>query len=81
MAALGALGTGVAYVLNYVVIREAGATTASTVTYVVPVFSTVLGVVVLGEGLAWHEPAGAAIVLAGVAVSQDRLGLRRRAGV
>jgi drug/metabolite transporter (DMT)-like permease len=70
---LGVLGTGVAYLFNYAIIRAAGATTAATVTYVVPLFSTLLGVIVLGEGLSWNQPAGAAILLAGIAVSQRRL--------
>ncbi len=73
LLALGALGTGLAYVLSYGLIERAGATTASTVTYVIPVFATVLGIVVLGEQLRWNEPVGAAIVLLGVAVSQGRL--------
>ncbi|MFL5827545.1 MAG: DMT family transporter [Thermoleophilaceae bacterium] len=75
--ALGVFGTGIAYILNYAVLRQAGATTASTVTYVVPIWSTLLGVTVLGEGLTWNEPLGAAIVLTSVAVSQ---GLVNRAG-
>ena len=34
-------------------------------------------IAILGEGLTWHQPAGAAVVLLGVAVSQGRLaGLR-----
>ena len=69
---MGALGTGLAYILNYQVIRAVGATIASTVTYVVPVVSTVLGIVVLGEALAWNQPLGAAIVIAGVLVAQGR---------
>jgi drug/metabolite transporter (DMT)-like permease len=73
MIALGAGGTGVAYVLNYWVIRRAGATIASTVTYLIPLFSTVLGVVVLGEGLSWNQPVGALVVLLGVALSQGRV--------
>ena len=77
MLALGAGGTGIAYVLNYDVIRRAGAQIASTVTYLVPIFSTVLGVVVLGEALSWNQPVGAAIVLLGVALTQGRLRLRR----
>jgi drug/metabolite transporter (DMT)-like permease len=76
MLALGAVGTGIAYVLNYNVIRRAGATTASTVTYLIPLFSTVLGVVVLGERLSWNQPAGAAVVLLGVALAQGRLSRR-----
>lgn len=76
---LGALGTGVAYVLNYAIIRAAGAGTASTVTYLIPVFSTALGVLALGEALGWNEPAGALVVLGGIAISQGRV--RRRAAV
>ena len=61
---LGVLGSGVAYVLMHRIIRAAGATTFSTVTYLIPVVSTLLGVAVLSEGLSWNEPAGAAVVLA-----------------
>lgn len=78
LLALGALGSGVAYVLNYRVIRLAGAATASSVTYLIPLFSTLLGVAVLGEPLRWHQPLGALVVLFGVAVSQGRLGTLRR---
>jgi drug/metabolite transporter (DMT)-like permease len=73
VAALGALGTGVAYVLNYAIVDRAGATIASTVTYLIPLFATACGVAVLGEGLAWNEPVGALVVLAGVALSQGGL--------
>jgi drug/metabolite transporter (DMT)-like permease len=57
-------------VLNYRVIRTAGATTASTVTYLIPVFAAVIGVLVLRESLTWYQPVGALIVLLGVAISQ-----------
>ena len=70
---LGVLGSGVAYVLSYAILRAAGATTAATVTYVVPVFSTVLGAVVLSEAVHWNQPVGAAVLLTGVAISQGRL--------
>ncbi|GAA1797883.1 DMT family transporter [Luedemannella flava] len=68
--ALGALGTGVAFALNFRVIRLAGPTTSATVTYVIPVVSTIIGIAVLREHLSWYEPVGAVIVLAGVALSQ-----------
>ena len=58
VVALGAAGTGAAYLLNYSIIRDAGATAASTVTYLVPVFATIAGVVFLGERLTWNEPGG-----------------------
>lgn len=74
---LGVLGTGLAYILNYSVVRRAGATTASTVTYVVPLVATILGVAVLGERLHWNQPAGAAVVLVSVAASEGILAPRR----
>jgi len=72
------LGTGIAYILNYGLIRDAGATIASTVTYAIPLFATMEGVIVLGEKLTWYEPVGAVIVILGVAVSQGRLRLTLR---
>ena len=65
LAGLGVLGTGLAYVLLYRVVALAGAVTATTVTYLIPVVSTTLGIVVLGETLTWNEPVGALLVLAG----------------
>jgi drug/metabolite transporter (DMT)-like permease len=75
--ALGALGSGIAFALNYMIVRERGATAASTVTYVVPVFSTLLGALVLGEALHWNQPVGTLVLLVGVALSQGRLLARR----
>ncbi|MGE5617372.1 MAG: EamA family transporter [Candidatus Woesearchaeota archaeon] len=71
--ALGALGSGIAFALNYMIVRERGATAASTVTYLIPVFSTLLGAVLLGEELHWNQPAGTIVLLLGVAMSQGRL--------
>jgi drug/metabolite transporter (DMT)-like permease len=77
MIGLGALGSGIAFVLNLQIVREAGASTASTVTYLTPLFAIVVGVAFLGETVAWHEPLGGLVVLFGVAVAQGRV----RAGV
>ena len=66
---LGLLCSGVAYVLMYAIVRAAGAGTFSTVTYVIPVVSTALGVIALGEPLSWNEPVGAVIVLTAMAFS------------
>ncbi len=77
---LGALGSGLAYVLTHAVVRAAGPTTFSLVTYVIPVFSTTLGVVLLNEPLTWNEPVGAAVVLGAVwATTHRRAGDRRGA--
>ena len=40
------------------------------VTYLVPVFAVVFGVTILGEPLSWHEPAGGALIILGVALAQ-----------
>lgn len=68
--ALGCLGTGVAYVLMFNIVQQRGAQTGSMITYIVPVFAVLLGVLVLGEDIGWHEPVGGAIILAGVALSR-----------
>lgn len=67
---LGVVGTGVAYVWYTRIMRDWGAARASTVTYLTPVVGVVLGVLLLGESVHWYEPAGGAIVVAGILVSQ-----------
>jgi drug/metabolite transporter (DMT)-like permease len=81
LLALGALGTGVAYIWNINVLRAWGPTNASTVTYVTPVVGVALGVLVLGETFSWHEPVGALLVLFGILLTQRRLRLRSRPAV
>lgn len=78
MLALGVVGTGLAYVWNNDVIGAWGASTASTVTYLIPVVGVALGMLVLGEVLHWNEPVGGVVILLGVLVSQGRLRLPRR---
>ncbi|WP_405941343.1 DMT family transporter [Streptomyces sp. NBC_00207] len=75
--ALGALGTGMALQMQYGLVTEVGPTTAQMVTYFIPVIATAAGVLVLGEQLHWNTPVGAAIVLAGAALSQTRPGARK----
>ncbi|GHE68103.1 DMT family transporter [Streptomyces capitiformicae] len=69
---LGALGTGVAMLVQYGLVSEIGPTTAQMVTYFIPVIATAAGVALLGESLTWSTPVGAAIVLAGAALTQAR---------
>ncbi|HET6213971.1 MAG TPA: DMT family transporter, partial [Micromonosporaceae bacterium] len=78
VVALGALGTGLAFVINLRNIEMIGATAASTVTYVIPVFATLIGVVGLGEQMSWYQPVGALVVLVGVAVSQGAFTVLKR---
>ncbi|PAU45637.1 DMT family transporter [Streptomyces albireticuli] len=70
--ALGALGTGFAFLVQYGLVAEVGPTTATLTTYFIPVVATVAGVALLGEDLSWNTPVGAVIVLAGAALTQSR---------
>jgi drug/metabolite transporter (DMT)-like permease len=67
---LGALGTGVAYALNYRLVVDDGPTAASAVTYLLPVTSVLLGAVFLGEALRWHVAVGLVLALLGVAATR-----------
>ncbi|MDX3735533.1 MULTISPECIES: DMT family transporter [Streptomyces] len=70
--ALGALGTGLAVLLQYGLVQEVGPTTAQLVTYFIPVIATAAGVALLGEQLSWNTPVGALVVLVGAALTQSR---------
>ncbi|MBZ4320984.1 DMT family transporter [Streptomyces huiliensis] len=72
IAALGALGTGLAMLVQYGLVAEVGPTTAALSTYFIPVVATAAGAALLGEDLTWNTPVGALIVLAGAALTQAR---------
>jgi drug/metabolite transporter (DMT)-like permease len=77
MITLGVVGTGLAYIWNTNVVGAWGATNGSAVTYLTPIVGVVLGVVVLGEPLSWHQPVGAVLVIMGVLASHGRFARRR----
>lgn len=72
VAVLGVFGTGLAYVLNYRLISDEGATATSTVAYLLPVVAVLLGTTLLGEPVTVHVVLGMLLVLAGVALAQRR---------
>jgi drug/metabolite transporter (DMT)-like permease len=79
---LGALGSGVAYLLYYKILDVVGSAIASSVTYITPVIAVILGVILLGEKLHWYEPVGGLIVILGAAISQGSvLSLFRRKAI
>ena len=73
MIALGVFESGFAYIWNFRIMEAAGSAIASTVTYVTPVVAVIVGIIFLGEGVTWYEPVGAAIVLLGAAIGQNRI--------
>jgi drug/metabolite transporter (DMT)-like permease len=69
LAILGVFGTGLAYIINYALIRHEGPTRAS----LVPLVSVTLGAAALTEPLTPNLLTGSALVLIGIAVSRHTL--------
>jgi drug/metabolite transporter (DMT)-like permease len=74
---LGALGSGIAYVIYYRLIEDVGATSASFVTYLIPVVGVALGHVFLEERLRWNTFVGAALVICGISIAERAASHRR----
>jgi drug/metabolite transporter (DMT)-like permease len=75
---LGLLGSGVAYLLFFRLLARWGATRTSLVAYLLPVVGLVLGALVLDEPVDARLILGTALVIAGIAIVNARLNLRRR---
>jgi drug/metabolite transporter (DMT)-like permease len=72
---LGVLCTGVAYILYFRLIEQAGPARALAVTFALPVFAILYGALFLGEPVtAWMLMGGAVVVL-GTALSTGLLKL------
>ncbi len=80
VAALGALGSGIAYLLYFALIASAGASRAILVTYLVPAFALVYGAVLLDETVTATAIGGLALVLGGTAAATGAARLRRTGG-
>ncbi|MGI9049680.1 MAG: DMT family transporter [Rubrobacteraceae bacterium] len=79
--ALALLCTALAYLLYFRLIVTVGPTSTSTVTFLVPVFGLLFGVVFLNEPLGTGTLAGLATILLGIAlVTGLRLGPRAKTG-
>jgi drug/metabolite transporter (DMT)-like permease len=77
---LAVLGSGVAYLLFFRIIRAWGATRTTLVTYVMPVVGIALGVIVLQERLHLAEILGGALVIGGLVLANSSIGQRRLYG-
>ncbi|WP_320670399.1 DMT family transporter [Patulibacter defluvii] len=66
---LGALGTGIAYLIFFQLIAEIGPSKAALVTYVVPIFALSYGAAFLDEEITLTAVAGVVLVIVGVLVA------------
>ncbi len=70
---LGAIGTGLAYVLSFRVIADLGPTVASLCTYIIPVVALLVGWAVLDEQVTVRIVVGGLVIVASVlVVTRDR---------
>src|SRR4051812_5381212 len=72
VAALGLLGSGVAYVLFFRLVADVGATSAQTVSLLIPAFGLLWGMLFLGESLGLGGLAGAALIVVGTVLITRR---------
>ena len=78
--ALGAGGSGIAYLLYYYMMNTLGATRATTVTFLLPLTAVFWGATLLHEAITIPILAGMAVILLGVYLT-SRPGARRPATV
>lgn len=67
---LGAVGTGMAYILYYLIVQKLGAVTAASVTYIPPVVALFIGCALAGEPLHGIDVVATIAILAGVFTMQ-----------
>ncbi|ELR68885.1 Permease of the drug/metabolite transporter (DMT) superfamily [Fulvivirga imtechensis AK7] len=70
---LGIFGTAMAYVVYFRIIENTSASFLSTVTYLIPVFGVVLGVIFLDETISLETLIGAVCILSGLMVANNVL--------
>lgn len=63
---LGIIGTGLAYILYYLIVNNLGAIVASSVTYIPPVVALFVGFFIAGETIKITDWLGMIIILSGV---------------
>lgn len=80
-AALGLLGTALAQILSYRMIRLYGSSRAVLVAYMLPGFALFYGAVFLSEPVTWQKLCGLALIVGGVALGAGVLRLPRRTPV
>ena len=70
---LGLVPTGIASVIYFVLVKQAGPNFVSNNNYIIPVVAYLSGAAVLGEVMLWTDLVALAIILAGIAVSRRKV--------
>ena len=81
VALLAFFGTGLAYLLYFRLIANAGPANAVAVTYLIPIFAVAWGGLFLGERLTLPLIAGCAVIFVGTALATGMLPTSSRRGV
>ncbi|MBU3616388.1 DMT family transporter [Polynucleobacter sp. JS-Polo-80-F4] len=68
VVAIGIVCNGIAYLLYFRLIKDVGAASALTVTFLIPIFGTLWGTLFLGEHLTLNAAIGMVIIVAGTAL-------------
>jgi drug/metabolite transporter (DMT)-like permease len=75
---LGLLGTAIAQILSYRMIRIYGSSRAVLVAYMLPAFALAYGAIFLSEDLTWQKLVGLCLILGGVGLGSGVWQWRRR---
>jgi drug/metabolite transporter (DMT)-like permease len=67
---LGMFGTGLAFLVFYVLVERVGATNTTLTTYLIPIVAVVAGALLLDERLGLGAVAGGALILLGIWLAQ-----------
>jgi drug/metabolite transporter (DMT)-like permease len=73
LLALAVVGTAFAYILFYALLDGVGAARSSLVTYLVPGFALVYGVLLLGEPFSGRIALGFALIIGGILIASGKL--------
>jgi drug/metabolite transporter (DMT)-like permease len=79
LVAVGVLCTGIAYILYFRLIEEAGPSRALAVTFVVPVFAVIYGALFLGEAVTGWMLLCGGVIVCGTALSTGLLRFGKKA--
>lgn len=74
---LGAIGTSIAYLLYFKILKLAGASNLMLVTIIVPIFAVLLDALVLAQFVSITDGIGFVIVAIGLAIMDGRLGRQK----